>query len=119
MNVPQPFQYQGSKRGLAPRILDYLPGRMRRLVEPFAGSGALSLACAGRGRSKRYWLNDLNRPLSELLSLMVNRPEEVADCYQAVWRDRNTDTWGVSLPSATPSIEPTTRSCCSICWHAT
>ena len=94
MNVPQPFQYQGSKRGLAPRILDYLPREMRRLVEPFAGSGALSLACAGRGRSKRYWLNDLNRPLSELLSLMVNRPEEVADCYQTVWRDRNTDHLG-------------------------
>lgn len=49
MNVPQPFQYQGSKRNLAPRILDYLPRKMRRLVEPFAGSGALSLACAEGG----------------------------------------------------------------------
>lgn len=94
MNVPQPFQYQGSKRNLALRILDYLPAKMCRLVEPFAGSGALSLACAGRGRSERYWLNDLNRPLSELLSLMVNRPEEVADCYRSVWRDRNTDHLG-------------------------
>lgn len=91
MNVPQPFQYQESKRNLAPRILDYLPRKMRRLVEPFAGSGALSLACAGRGRGARYWLNDLNRPLSELLSLMVNRPEEVADCYREVWRDRDAD----------------------------
>lgn len=91
MNVPQPFQYQGSKRNLALRILDYLPRKMRRLVEPFAGSGALSLACAGRGRGARYWLNDLNRPLSELLSLMVNRPEEVADCYREVWRDRDAD----------------------------
>ena len=81
INVPLPFQYQGSKRNLAPRILDHLPRRMNRLVEPFAGSGAVSLACAARGRSGEYWLNDVNRPLSELLSLIVDRPEEVADFY--------------------------------------
>ena len=91
INVPLPFQYQGSKRNLAPRILDYLPRRMSRLVEPFAGSGAVSLACAARGRSGEYWLNDANRPLSELLSLIVNRPEEVAGFYQSVWRDRDAD----------------------------
>ena len=91
INVPLPFQYQGSKRNLAPRILDHLPRRMNRLVEPFAGSGAVSLACAARGRSGEYWLNDVNRPLSELLSLIVDRPEEVADFYQSVWRDRDAD----------------------------
>ena len=91
MTGPQPFQYQGSKRLLAPRILNYLPPRMNRLVEPFAGSGAISLACAGHGRSGDYWLNDLNRPLTELLSLIVNRPQEVADFYQSVWRGRATD----------------------------
>ena len=34
INVPLPFQYQGSKRNLAPRILDYLPRRMSRLPGP-------------------------------------------------------------------------------------
>lgn len=91
INVPLPFQYQGSKRNLAPRILDHLPRRMNRLVEPFAGSGAVSLACAARGRSGEYWLNDVNRPLSELLSFIVNRPKEIADFYQSVWRDRDAD----------------------------
>lgn len=91
MTGPQAFQYQGSKRLLAPRILQFLPLRMDRLVEPFAGSGAISLACAGRGRSDEYWLNDLNRPLTELLSLIVNRPQEAADCYQSVWRGRDAD----------------------------
>lgn len=89
--APQPFQYQGSKRLLAPRILDYLPVRMSRLVEPFAGSAALSLACARRTRSDEYWLNDANRPLTELLSLIVNRPEETADFYRSVWRGRTAD----------------------------
>jgi len=44
MTVPQPFQYQGSKRALAPLILQYLPISTTRLVEPFCGSAALSIA---------------------------------------------------------------------------
>jgi DNA adenine methylase len=52
MTVPQPFQYQGSKRALAPLILQYLPISNTRLVEPFCGSAALSIATAARGRAK-------------------------------------------------------------------
>jgi site-specific DNA-adenine methylase len=44
MTVPQPFLYQGSKRALAPLILQYLPISTTRLVEPFCGSAALSIA---------------------------------------------------------------------------
>jgi hypothetical protein len=33
MTVPQPFQYQGSKRALAPLILQYLPVSTTRLVK--------------------------------------------------------------------------------------
>jgi site-specific DNA-adenine methylase len=51
MTVPQPFQYQGSKRALAPLILQYLPVSTTRLVEPFCGSAALSIATAARGRA--------------------------------------------------------------------
>lgn len=91
VSAPQAFQYQGSKRLLAPRILEYLPVRMSRLVEPFAGSGALSIACARQGRSEGYWLNDANRPLSELLALIVNQPEEAAGFYRSLWRDRSVD----------------------------
>ncbi len=86
MIIPQPFQYQGSKRALAPLVLQYLPMKFRRLVEPFAGSGAMSLACAGRGRAGRYWVNDLNKPLAELLNLMIHGPEELADAYAGLWK---------------------------------
>lgn len=94
VTAPQPFQYQGSKRLLAPRILEYLPVRMGRLVEPFAGSAALSIAGARQARSEEYWLNDANRPLSELLALIVNRPEEAAGFYRSLWRDRSVDHVG-------------------------
>jgi DNA adenine methylase len=84
--VPQPFQYQGSKRALAPLILKFLPGKFQRLVEPFAGSAAMTMACAGRSRAAQYWINDLNKPLAELLNLMINRPEDLADAYAELWR---------------------------------
>ena len=64
---------------------------MNRLVEPFAGSAAISLACARRAMSDEYWLNDVNRPLTELLALIVDRPEETADFYRSIWRGRAAD----------------------------
>ncbi len=85
MTIPQPFPYQGSKRALAPRILPFLPRRFQRLVEPFAGSAAITLACAASSRAGRYWASDVNKPLAELLNLMVNRPEELADTYGELW----------------------------------
>lgn len=46
----------------------------------------MTLACAARMRAERYWINDLNKPLAELLNLMINRPEELADAYAELWK---------------------------------
>ncbi|MCC5848285.1 MAG: DNA adenine methylase [Verrucomicrobia bacterium] len=89
MKIPQPFQYQGSKRALATTILQYLPHRVHRIVEPFAGSAAFSLACAARGKAKEYWLNDFNKPLAQLIGLIVNQPEEVSEFYKSTWRSED------------------------------
>ena len=86
MTVPQPFQYQGSKRALASLILHYLPTGTKRLVEPFCGSGALSIATAARGLAGEFWLNDFNVPLSQLLSLIINNPKELGRFYKELWR---------------------------------
>jgi DNA adenine methylase len=91
MTVPQPFQYQGSKRALAPLILQYLPISTTRLVEPFCGSAALSIATAARGRAKEFWLNDFNAPLAKLLSLIVNSPKELGKFYRELWRSDHAD----------------------------
>jgi DNA adenine methylase len=91
MKIPQPFQYQGSKRALAGVILQYLPSRVQRVVEPFAGSAAFSIACAARGRAKEFWLNDRNKPLAELVGLIVNQPENISDFYRATWRAEDED----------------------------
>lgn len=92
MRVPHPIQYQGSKRGLAPLILHYLPATMKRLVEPFAGSAAISIACATRNRCQSYWINDFNKPLAALVNLIINQPEAIADAYATIWNGQQKDT---------------------------
>jgi len=92
MRYPQPFQYQGSKRGLASVILRYLPSKMGRLVEPFAGSAAISITCAARRQAREFWLNDLNQPLAELLNRIINQPEDLADAYHEIWSAQKDDS---------------------------
>ena len=92
MKVPHPIQYQGSKRNLASTILRYFPNRFSRLVEPFSGSAAISIACAARGKANSYWINDLNKPLAELLGLIINRPAEIADFYEKIWNQQHDDS---------------------------
>jgi DNA adenine methylase len=79
MKIPHPIQYQGSKRTLASIILRYFPIKFPRLVEPFAGTASISIACAARGKTNSYWINDLNNHLAELFGLIINHPAEITD----------------------------------------
>ena len=84
-SIPHPIQYQGSKRNLASAILGYFPKDIDCLVEPFAGSAAISIAAAAGRQAISYMINDLNKPLVDLLRLMVEQPAATADCYEQVW----------------------------------
>ena len=84
--VPHPIPYQGSKRSLAEVLLTYFPTKVERLVEPFAGSAAVSIAAAHFRKADTFWLNDLNAPLVDLWRLIVLRPKETADAYEMLWR---------------------------------
>jgi DNA adenine methylase len=85
MKIPQPIPYQGSKRALAPIILKYFPQKIDRIIEPFAGSAAITVASALKSRASSFWVNDLNQPLMELLEEMVNNPEQIASNYELIW----------------------------------
>jgi len=91
MNVPHPIPYQGSKRNLATDILRYFPAKVDTLHEPFAGSAAISLAAAAHKRAKYFHLNDLNKPLVDLLRAIVNAPEKLAREYETLWREQLDD----------------------------
>lgn len=83
--VPHPIPYQGSKRHLAQVILSCFPATFDRLVEPFAGSAAISLACAYRKLTKRFLVNDAHQPLANLWAAVIERPNSLADEYEALW----------------------------------
>src|SRR5262245_51098427 len=85
MSIPHPIPYQGSKRALAPYIMGFFPDDIERLVEPFAGSGAISIAAAISGKTKRFLLNDANEPLIRLWQEIVERPLSLAKAYTTLW----------------------------------
>jgi DNA adenine methylase len=91
-NIPHPIQYQGSKRNLASIILRHIPKDIDCLIEPFAGSAAISIAAAARQAANTYLINDLNKPLAELLKLIVESPDETAAFYEKIWNGQHNDS---------------------------
>ena len=88
MSVPHPLPYQGSKRGLASVIVSYFPPDVDKLIEPFAGSAAVSLAAAYYGQARRFHLNDANAPLMSLWGELINRPYALARAYAQLWHEQ-------------------------------
>ncbi|MFZ4816103.1 MAG: Dam family site-specific DNA-(adenine-N6)-methyltransferase [Phototrophicaceae bacterium] len=84
--IPHPFPYQGSKRLLADKILAYIPVNTARLVEPFAGSAALSIAALAQGRVQSAFISDVNQPLIALWRWILECPEQLAAGYQDLWQ---------------------------------
>ncbi len=93
-NLPHPVQYQGSKRNLTAHILRFLPNQIERLVEPFAGTAAISIAASAKQSTNCFWLNDLNKPLIELFELIIENPSDIADAYIDIWSEQHTDSIG-------------------------
>ncbi len=86
--VPHIVQYQGSKRNLAPQILQYMPTKFNRLIEPFAGMAAITIAVAKQRRAQRYIVNDLNEPLVRILNEAIETPDTLVDSYSKVWNEQ-------------------------------
>ena len=86
--IPHIVQYQGSKRILAPQILQYMPRKFNRLLEPFSGMAAVSIAVAVEKRAERYIINDLNEPIVKLLKSAIETPDKLIENYEIVWSDQ-------------------------------
>ena len=86
--APHIVQYQGSKRNLAPQILPYFPRNFNRLIEPFAGMAAITIATAQQKRADEYIINDINFPLMTLLESAVETPELLAANYDKLWKEQ-------------------------------
>jgi DNA adenine methylase len=88
--TPHLVQYQGSKRLLAPQILRYMPRAFNRLLEPFAGMAAISIAAANERRARRYCLNDINQAVVRLLRAAIETPGDLAQNYTNIWMEQFT-----------------------------
>jgi len=88
MDVPHPIPYQGSKRKLAPAILAFFPKGVELLIEPFAGSAAVSIAAIYANRVNQVYLNELNKPLVKLWEKIINHPTNMAAQYRQLWYEQ-------------------------------
>lgn len=86
--IPHIVQYQGSKRILAPQILQYMPQKFNRLIEPFAGMASISIAAAYENRTNSFWINDLNQPLVKLLKEAIENSKQLVEEYSIVWNEQ-------------------------------
>ncbi len=69
----------------------YFPEPMGRLIEPFAGSAALTLAAASSALAPGYVINDLNEPLMNLWLAIINSPERLARQYESLWNAQHVE----------------------------
>jgi len=89
MRIPHPIPYQGSKRNLADQILRFFPVSFDRLIEPFAGSAAISIAAACYFKADRFVINDINKPLMKLWDALINSPQQVVRQYYDIWHGQH------------------------------
>ena len=59
-----------------------------RLIEPFSGMAAITMAVAQQHRAQKYYLNDLNTPLVEILREAVETPDILIAEYEKVWKEQ-------------------------------
>ena len=89
MKLPHPIPYQGSKRNLADQILRFFPDEFERLLEPFAGSAAITIASAYYSKSRNFLINDINAPLIELWGEIINHPTSIINSYNDIWQGQH------------------------------
>lgn len=98
MSVPHVIPYQGSKRKLAPQILNYVQHEVKGTVyEPFAGSAAITLAAAASEIGSNYVIGDKFSPLIDLWELIIDKPDYVAENYSKIWNAQLNDPKGYFL----------------------
>ena len=85
MKLPHPIPYQGSKRNLATQILSMFPEHFNTLIEPFAGSAAITIASAYYFKANQFVINDINQPLINLWNTIINEPKSMAKSYHDIW----------------------------------
>ena len=83
--IEQVMPYQGSKRKIANEILSFFPSKLNHLIEPFAGSAAISIHALVNTEIKSVWINDSNTPLIDLWKEILENPKVLSSKYSRLW----------------------------------
>lgn len=76
--------YKGSKRMDIKYFVDYLPINITHIVEPFGGSGYLSLYLFSLNNSLKCIINDIDDELINFFNQIKKHPDEVIDGYNKI-----------------------------------
>lgn len=69
-------------------ILPFFPKRFSRLIEPFAGMAAISIATAREKLCDNFVINDINEPLLSILRNAIQEPSALISAYTEIWQEQ-------------------------------
>lgn len=90
-DVPHAIPYQGSKRALAHAIIPLIPDDITLLVEPFAGSAAVTIAARYAKVVQGSLISDINEPLMALWDRIITDAHALTDDYEALWHEQRSN----------------------------
>lgn len=69
--------------------MQFYPDDFDRLIEPFAGSAAMTIASAFYFKADRFIINDINEPLIQLWDNIINDPKTIIKQYHDIWHGQH------------------------------
>ena len=76
--IKSPLRYPGGKSRVATRLLSLFP-EFSEYREPFVGGGSVFFETRQMFPDRKYWINDLYKPLYSLYKVMQTNPDRVVD----------------------------------------
>lgn len=67
----------------------FYPDDFDRLIEPFAGSAAITIASAFYFKASHFIINDINEPLARLWDNIINNPKTIIKQYHDIWHGQH------------------------------
>lgn len=67
-----------------------MPNKINRLIEPFSGLAAISIATAYSNMCNIFFLNDINSPLILMLKEVIEYPDRIINDYKRLWNEQFT-----------------------------
>lgn len=93
-NFQPVIKWSGSKRSQADEIIKYFPTNIDTYYEPFIGGGSMLMILMLNSdtiKVNHYICSDINKGLIDLWNIIKDKPQEVADHYEKLWNEMNSD----------------------------